>query len=103
MPYKDRKKANHYQREYRRTRRSGDCCTTPGTTPIPLPFRLKTASDVLRLIEEQVQAVRMEKDADTLDKARCIGYLGGVALKAIEVGNLVARVESLEAVLKLRA
>jgi hypothetical protein len=102
MPFRDPDKARDYQREYRRTRRAGDGCTTPGTTPLPLPFRLKTADDVLRLLEEQVEAVRVEKEAGTLEKARAIGYLAGVALKAIEAGNLAARIEMLEAVLKQR-
>jgi hypothetical protein len=90
------------EREYRRTRRAGDACTTPSTTPLPLPFRLKTAADVVQLLQEQVEAVRVEKEAGTLEKARTIGYLAGVALKAIEAGNLAARLEMLEAVLKQR-
>ena len=102
MPYRDPSKARNYQREYRRTRRAGDTCTTPGTTLLPLPFRLKTAADVLHLIEEQVAAVRDEQEAGTLEKARTIGYLAGVALKAVEAGNLAARIEMLETVLKQR-
>jgi hypothetical protein len=102
MPFADPNKARDYQREYRRTRRTGDACTTPGTTPLPLPFRLKTAADVLQLLEEQVEAVRGEQEAGTLEKARTIGHLAGVALKAIEAGNLAARIEMLEAVLKQR-
>jgi hypothetical protein len=102
MPFSDPDKARNYQREYRRTRRAGDSCTTPGTTPLPLPFRLKTAADVLQLLEEQVEAVRGEQEAGTLEKARTIGYLAGVALKAIEAGHLAARIEMLEMVLKQR-
>jgi hypothetical protein len=102
MPYRDPGKARNYQREYRRTRRAGDLCTTPSTTLLPLPFRLKTAADVLHLIEEQVAAVRGEQEAGTLEKARTIGYLAGVALKAVEAGNLAARIEMLETVLKQR-
>ncbi len=102
MPFSDPDRARDYQREYRRFRRGGDDCTTPGTTPLPLPFRLQTAADVLALLEEQVQAVRGEQQAGTLEKARAIGYLAGVALKAIEDGNLAARIEMLEAVLKQR-
>ena len=102
MPFADPDRARDYQREYRRVRRAGDPCTTPGTTPIPLPFRLKTAADVLQLLEEQVEAVRDEPEAGTLEKARAIGYLAGVALKAIEAGNLAARIEMLETVLKQR-
>lgn len=102
MPYSDPDRARGYQREYRRTRRAGDGCTTPSTTPIPLPFRLKTAADVLALLEEQVQAVRAEQEAGALEKARAIGYLAGITLKAIEAGNLAARIEMLELVLKKR-
>ena len=34
--------------------------------------------------------------------ARVVGYLAGVTLKAIEAGNLAARIEMLEATLKQR-
>jgi hypothetical protein len=67
-----------------------------------LPFRLKTAADVLELLQEQVEAVRAEPEAGTLEKARVVCYLAGIALKAIEAGNLAARIEMLEAVLKQR-
>lgn len=102
MPFSDADRARDYQREYRRTRRAGDDCTTPCTTPVPLPFRLQTAADVLALLGEQVEAVRGEQEAGTLEKARTVGYLAGIALRAIEAGNLAARLEVLEAVLKLR-
>ena len=102
MPYADPDRARDYQRDYRRTRRAGDGCTTPCTSPLPLPFRLQTAADVLALIEEQVEAVCAEAEAGTLEKARTVGFLAGVALKAIEAGNLAARIEMLEAVLKQR-
>jgi hypothetical protein len=102
MPFANPDQARDYQREYRRTRRAGDLCTTPGTTPVPLSFRLKTAADVLQLLEEQVEAVRAEASAGALEKARAIGYLAGIAMRAIEAGNLAARIEMLEAVLKQR-
>jgi hypothetical protein len=102
MPFADHGRARDYQREYRRLRRAGDFCTTPGTSPVPLDFRLKTAADVIELIEEQVAAVRAEPAAGTLEKARTIGFLAGVALKAIEAGNVAARIEMLEQVLKQR-
>jgi hypothetical protein len=102
MPFSDPERARSYQRDYRRTRRAGDSCTPRSTSPLPLPFRLQTAADVLALIEEQVEAVRCENEAGTLEKARTVGFLAGVALKAIEAGNLAARVEMLEAVLKQR-
>jgi len=102
VPFSDPDRARNYQREYRRTRRAGDSCTTPCTSPLPLPYRLQTAADVLALIEEEVEAVRSEAEAGTLEKARTVGFLAGVALKAIEAGNLAARVEMLEAVLRHR-
>jgi hypothetical protein len=102
VPCSDRDKARDYQREYRRVRRNGDGCTTPCTTQIPVPFRLKTADDVLALLEEQVVAVRADREAGVLEKARVVGYLAGVSLKAIDAGNLAARIEMLEAVLKQR-
>jgi hypothetical protein len=68
-----------------------------------LPFRLQTAQDVIDLLQEQVEAVRGEQEAGTLEKARTIGYLAGIALKAIENGNLAARLEALETILKQRS
>ncbi len=104
MPYSDPDKARDYQREYRRMQRSGESTTstTPSTTRLPAEFRLKTASDVLALLDEQVDAVRNETEAGTLEKARVVAYLAAIALKAIEAGNLSARLEALESVLKNR-
>jgi hypothetical protein len=96
MPYRDANRARAYQREYRRVRRAGDSCTTPGTTRVPVAFRLKTAADVLALLEEQVSAVRADPVAGTLEKARALGYLATVSLKAIEAGDLAARLEALD-------
>jgi len=102
MPYADREHARVYFREYRRLRRAGDDCSTPCSTRLPAGFRLDTAGDVIALIESQVEAVLEDAEAGTLEKARLIGYLASVSLKAIECGNLAARLEALEAVLKAR-
>ncbi len=101
MPYREPEKRTTYQREYKRLRRAGEC-QTPSQTLIPAPFRLKTAHDVLALLAEQFEAVRDEEAASTLEKARTIGYLAGVALKAIEAGDVAARLEALEGILKGR-
>lgn len=101
MPYKDPGKQQAYQREYGRLRRAGEA-QTPGQTLMPLPFRLKTAADVLALLEEQVTAVRSDQTLTTVERARTVGYLAGISLKAIEAGDLAARIEDLEASLKLR-
>jgi hypothetical protein len=63
---------------------------------------LAKAADVLDLLAEQIEAVRNEQAAGTLEKARVVGFLASVALKAIESGNMAARIEMLEAVLKQR-
>ena len=66
------------------------------------PTRLKTGADVLAILEKQIDAVRADAGAGPLEKARLIGYLAGLGLKAIEAGNLEARIEMLEAVLNQR-
>ena len=66
------------------------------------PIRLKAAADVLAVLAEQMDAVRNDAGAGPVEKARLIGYLAGIGLKAIETGNLEARIEMLEAVLKQR-
>ena len=101
MPYADAETARSYQRDYRRMQRAGEC-TTPCTTQLPAEFRLQTAADVLALVEEQVAAVRTDAEAKTLEKARTIGFLAGVALKAVEAGNVAARLEAVEVALKRR-
>lgn len=103
MPFSNPERARSYQREYRRARRTGDSCTTPCTTPIPITFRLQTAQDVIDLLEEQVEALRTDADAGALEKARAVGFLAGVALRAIEAGNVAARLEAIEATLRHRA
>jgi len=103
MPYANPDRARNYQREYRRSRRAGDARTTPCTAAVPTAFRLQTAQDVIDLLEEQVAAVRAEESAGALEKARAVGFLAGVALRAIEAGDLAARLEAVERVLTRRA
>ena len=102
MPYRDPNRAREYFRNYRRTRRAGDARSTPVHPAVSPEFRLATAADVVALIEDQVEAVLEEQEAGVLEKARAIGYLATVSLKAIESGNLAARIEELEAILKKR-
>ena len=73
-----------------------------GSRPLPLPVRLKTATDLLTLLEEQIATVREDQQFGALERARVVGFLTGIALKAIEAGNLQSRLDMLEAVLKLR-
>lgn len=101
MPYKDPEKMRAYQREYKRLQRAGSRLT-PGQTLVPLEFKLQTAQDVIDLLAEQIAAVKQDKKAGTLEKARTVGYLLTIALKAIETANLEARIEAMERVLAER-
>ncbi len=56
----------------------------------------------MALLEEQVAAVRRDPEVGTVEKARAIGELARLALKAVEAADLAGRVEALEAVLKGR-
>lgn len=101
MAYKDAETSRAYHREYKRLKRAG-LCQTPCQTSLPQTFRLRTAEDVLSLIVEQVEAVRADEDARTLEKARCIAYLATIALRAIESGDIAVRLEALERTLHMR-
>jgi len=72
-----------------------------GPTTIP-PRQLQTAQHVIDLLQEQVEAIRAEPGARTMEKARAIGYVASIALRAIETGALSARLDVLEAGLKQR-
>ncbi len=102
MPFTDSEARRAYDREYKRAQRAG--CPSPGPTRPTLPpeMRLVTARDVLALLGEQMQVVREDDGLRTTERARCLAYLAGVALKAIEAGDMAARLEALEAVLKAR-
>ena len=93
MPYKDPEKRKAYQREYSRQRRAGSTKKSPSNLPSAL--KMTTAQDVLDLLGETINEVR-EAEADVLVKARVIGYLAGVTLKAVETADLEARIEALE-------
>jgi hypothetical protein len=74
-------------------------CGPPEKLP---PRRLQTAHDVIDLLQEQVEALRAERWASAVQKARAIGYLAGIARKAIETGIIAERMEILETVLQQR-
>lgn len=64
--------------------------------------RVRTPPDVLALLEEQINAVRADRRLGPAAKARVIGRLAAQVVKTIEVTQLAARLEVLEAVLKQR-
>ena len=74
-----------------------------GRVPPPrTPGRLQTPQDVVDLLEEQVEAVRAENQAETVAKARALGYLAGQARKAMETSQVADRIDMLAKVLKQR-
>jgi hypothetical protein len=66
----------------------------------PPPRRLQTATDVLALLHEQVEALRAATWVGAVEKARALGYLASLARQAIETADLAARLDQLEATLK---
>ncbi|MFO0897592.1 MAG: hypothetical protein U0836_09240 [Pirellulales bacterium] len=102
MPYSDPEKARAYFRNYRRLRRAGDERSTPVHPAVSAEFRLQTAGDVLAMLEDQCQAVYDDDAISTTERARVIGYLGSVTLKAIECGDLAARLEAIEVAVKAK-
>jgi hypothetical protein len=68
--------------------------------PEPLPF--DGPGDVLAVLGEQINAVRADPFTEPQEKARTLGMLSSVALRAFEARDLAARLEAVERVLKLR-
>ena len=68
----------------------------------PEPIPLDHPADVLALIAEQVNVVRSDAGAEPAERARTLGFLASLALRAMESRDLTARLEAVERVLKLR-
>jgi len=98
VPFKDPETARQYWRERKRQERAGglDRVGHAGGPCLPATLRLSTADDILGILSEQVTLVRLDNEAGAIMKARAVGYLCSVALKAVEVGSLEARLEQLE-------
>jgi hypothetical protein len=71
-------------------------------TVMVAPTALDSPADVLALIEEQVNAVRADPTAEPTERARTLGMLTGLALRAMDSRDIAARLEAVERVLKLR-
>ena len=71
-----------------------------GTTGGGEPVTLESVADVLPLLARELAAVlSLEK---SVSRARAVGYLAGVVIKAFEVSDLQERVEALEMALRMR-
>ena len=72
---------------------------------MPVEFRWQTAADVLVRrggLDEQFAAVRQDASLGSVERAKGVGSLAGIALRAIDAGDVAARVEALESILKSR-
>lgn len=74
----------------------------PPKPAVPDEVRVQTARDVLALLEEQINLLRADLGLGTVERARTLGSLAGVALRAVETADLEARLAALESVLKMR-
>lgn len=68
---------------------------------LPTSVRIKTAEDVLKLLEDEINEVR-GVDADPLVKARLVNQLASTTLRAIESSNHEARLVDIEEMLRKR-
>ena len=104
MPYRDPEKRRASVRESVRRNRAG-VSGKPMRKPLPdlEELRFKTARDVLGLLNVQVDAVLDDEGLGSIERARTIAYLAGLLLRAVEASDLTARLEALEAALKLRS
>lgn len=102
MPYKDPEKRREYMRLYMRESRQ---VNKPVVKPILTPewqfTRIKTAKDILTLLERTLNEV-MQSNTDVLSKARTVAYVAATTLKAIEITDLEERIAALEEQIGMR-
>lgn len=95
MPYKDESKRKAAQREAQRKRRAG---STPRQ---PLPeleeLKLESARDVVFLLRAELERFTRTKGLEPGERLRGVVGACGTILRAFEQGDLVARLEALEA------
>lgn len=101
MPFRDPERWREHERDRSRLQRAGRV-DVPGEVALPAPTRVQTARDVLELLGEQINLLRADLGLGTVERARTLGALAGVALRAVETADLEARLAALEAVLSDR-
>lgn len=102
MPYRDPERRRASVREAVRRHRQARRGRKPESKPA-LPeletLRFETARDVVLLLSGQVSAVLAEEELRTAERARVVGYLAGVLLRAVEIGDLAERLGAVENIL----
>jgi hypothetical protein len=86
----------------RRVRLLEHRATVEAAFAAPAPLPLRSPADVVDLLAEQAEAVRRDPHTDPLDRARTLGFVAALALRAMEAAEGRARLEALERALKLR-
>jgi hypothetical protein len=102
VPYRDDERRKACVREsVARTRAAarGKPGGKPSTLPSLAALRFKTARDVLRLLNSQVEALLEDEALDSVTRARALGYMAALLLRAVETGELEDRLTALEATL----
>ena len=74
--------------KHRRKPRSGDAASVPA-------IRLRDVGSIQELLEEAVRDTVLQENS--AQRSRTLGYLAGLALKTLEIGQLEERVAALEA------
>ena len=120
VPYSDPERRRQYHKAWRERRKAERLAgvSTPlgGNPPNPAnppgdplppvppdfgirlqPAPLATARDILVCVREQINDCRADRATSVQARARTIGFLAQVALKAVEVTDLADRVAALEA------
>ena len=88
------------ERHLEATAKGGATSRDLGTDLLP-SIPLKNADDVIGLLQETINKVRVVKKDGSIDirVANCIGYLSGQLLKAIEVGAIANRLDVVERII----
>jgi hypothetical protein len=122
MPYKDPEKRREMKARSRAAAKAGKATAAgsgPGVPGVPggshggtvitvyhapevAALRLRSATDILGLLEGQAAAVVADLTIETCARARTVGYLAGIILRAVETADLTARLESIEEALSDR-
>ena len=95
MPFKNEETRREYMRQYQRQRRAGGTGSITPARKTLNPEDIQTAQGLLDLLSNVIGEIRDTK-ADPFIRARCVGYLVSIALRAVEVADLEGRIASLE-------
>lgn len=73
-----------------------------GREPVRHPQGVQTAADVRRMLAIEIETASANPDLDPIRKAHALARLARIALRAIELDDLQARVQAIETTLRLR-